>query len=435
MNVLRILKSKNAQNAGWLIAGRIAQMLISLVVGIITTRYLGPSNYGLINYIGAYTSFFAAFCTLGINSVIVNELVNHRDSEGTVLGTAVFLKSISSILSAIMIVAIVSMIDAGKKTIIVLAIICSIGMVLNVLETFKYWFQSHLKSKISAIAAFLGYVVVSIYRVILIISGKNVVFFGVATSLDYLFVGLFLIISYYRSGGGRIRVSLSYGKQLFRKSCHFILPALMISVYAQTDKFMLKRMIGPEEIGYYSTAVNLCTMWCFVLSAIIESFSPTIMEYYSTNKIEDFNKKNKQLYAIVFYLSIFVSVIICLFAYPIVGILYGKKFLPVVFPLRIITWYTAFSYLGVARDTWVVCKNVQKYLIYIYASAAAANIALNLCLIPHFGASGAAIASLASQIVTTMVTPFFIKDLRPNSVLMIKAIMLRDVLFTDKKHS
>ena len=86
-------------------------MAINFFVGIYTTRFLGPSNFGLINYASAYTGFFASVCTLGINSVIVKELVNNREKEGTVLGTSIVLKIISSFLSAISIVCIVSVVD------------------------------------------------------------------------------------------------------------------------------------------------------------------------------------------------------------------------------------------------------------------------------------------------------------------------------------
>ena len=34
-----------------------------IFVGIFTARYLGPSNYGLINYANAYGAFFTAFCS------------------------------------------------------------------------------------------------------------------------------------------------------------------------------------------------------------------------------------------------------------------------------------------------------------------------------------------------------------------------------------
>ena len=92
-----LFRNKTVRNAGYLIIGKIIQMVFSLVVGLLTARYLGPANYGLINYAGAYTAFFASFCTLGINSVLVKELVDHPHEEGMVLGTNLLLRSVSSI--------------------------------------------------------------------------------------------------------------------------------------------------------------------------------------------------------------------------------------------------------------------------------------------------------------------------------------------------
>ena len=68
---LNFLKSKESKNAMWLIGGRVAQMVLSLFVGVLSARYLGPANYGTINYATALVSFFMSFCTLGINSIIV----------------------------------------------------------------------------------------------------------------------------------------------------------------------------------------------------------------------------------------------------------------------------------------------------------------------------------------------------------------------------
>lgn len=148
------------------------------------------------------------------------------------------------------------------------------------------------------------------------------------------------------------------------------------------------------------------------------------MEAFKNSK-EEFDKKNKLLYSIVFYISAGVSVLFTLFGGIAIKILYGEAYLPSVTLLRIITWYTAFSYLGVARNAWIVCMNRQKYLKYIYISAAIANVILNCIFIPIWGASGAAVASLASQIITTLVVPFFIKDMRENSIMIVKAILFK----------
>ena len=424
--IKRYLANKTAKNAGWLIGGKVAQMLINLVVGLLTARYLGPSNYGLINYALAYTAFFSTFCTLGINSVLVKEFIDHPGEEGRILGTSLTLRAVSSFLSAVVIVCIVSIADAGEPTTILVVALSSIGVIFHVFEIFNHWFQSRLQSRVTAIVTLIAYVITAIYKIILLVTGKNVVWFALATSVDYFCVAVFLVSAYRKHGGGKLSFSWEYGKQILRKSCHFILPGLMVAVYGQTDKIMLKHMISEAEIGYYSTAVSLCSVWCFILSAIIDSVVPSIMEANNTNHAL-FEKRNKQLYAIVFYVSIFVSLCFTVFGRLAVSILYGEAYLPAAGPLRIITWYTAFSYLGVARNAWIVCKNRQKYLIYVYLSAAVGNVILNLIFIPIWGASGAAMASLAAQILTTMVVPFFIKELKENSKLMMDAILLRGI--------
>lgn len=427
MKIFELLKNKTTQNAGWLICGKIIQMLLSLFIGVWTSRYLGPSNLGLVNYGLTYTTFFASICNLGINSVLVKEIIDNPEKEGTVIGTSLVLRAISSFLSMIVIVGICSLVDNDEPLTVLVVLLCSFGVIFQIFETFNYWFQSKLKSKFTAIAILIGYIATSVYRVVLMITKQPVQYFALATSIDYFVVGFFLIVSYFANGGKKLSFSWNYAKSLIGRSWHFIIPGLMVSVYSQTDKIMLKQMISETEIGYYSTALTVCNMWCFVLAAIIDSFYPSIMELHKNNNIKQYNKRNKQLYAIVFYVALIVSGLICIFAPLIIDILYGAAYAPSVGPLRIITWYTAFSYLGVARNAWIVSNDKQKYLIWIYLGSAAANVILNILLIPVFGSSGAALASLSAQIFTIFVMPSFIKPLRENTKLICQAIILKGI--------
>jgi len=302
----------------------------------------------------------------------------------------------------------------------------TIQISFHVLEVFNFWFQSRLESRVTAIVSLIAYAITAAYKVILLVTGSGVIPFAIATSVEYICVGLMLLFAYKKHRGGKLRISIPYGKELLKISCYFILPSLMVAVYSQTDKIMLKQMISDAEIGFYATAVSLSSVWCFVLQAIIDSVYPSIMQAFGKDE-QVFQKRNKQLYAIVFYLSLTVSLGITLLAKPIIHIMYGAEYLPAVAPLRIITWYTAFSYLGVARNPWIVCQNKQKYMLHIYTTSALANIILNVIFIPMWGASGAAAASLIAQVLTTMVVPFFIKPLRENSKMMVQAICFRGV--------
>ena len=422
----KIKKNRVVRNAGWIIGGKLANKVLAFVVGIFAARYLGPSNYGLINYASAYATFFASLCTLGINNVIVKNFVDHPAQEGETIGTTLLLRALSSLLSALAMIGIVSVVDMGERLTIVVTALYSIGLVFQVFDTLNYWFQARLQSKYSALAELASYAAMSVYKIVLLALGKSVEWFALASALDYIVLAAVLLFAYFKNGGAKFSCSMKKAKELLKSSSSFIIAGLMLSIYASTDKLMLKQMLGADAVGHYSLASSISVSWAFVLAAIIDSLYPEIVQSYQNDRLR-YERKNRQLYAIVFYVALAVSAIFCLAARPFIRILYGETYLPAVGPLRIIVWYTAFSYLGVARNAWMVCENRQKYLKYLYFSAAVLNVLLNLLLIPPFGASGAAAASLITQIATIVLLPALIRPLRPNSKLMLDAILLRGV--------
>lgn len=423
----KLRKNKVVRNAGWIIGGKTANKLLAFVVGVFAARYLGPSDYGLINYAAAYATFFASLCTLGIDSVIVKNFVDHPQQEGETIGTTLVLRAISSLLSALTIIGIVSIVDRGERLTVIVVALYSAGLIFQVFDTLNYWFQARLQSKHSAIAELISYAAMSAYKIGLLMLGKSVEWFAVASALEYTVLAVLLLAAYFKNGGVKFSCSVAKARELLKSSSGFIAAGLMVSIYACTDKLMLKQMLGPDAVGHYALAVTVSVAWAFVLSAIINSLYPEIVQSFQTDRLR-YERKNRQLYAIVFYVSLFVSALICLVARPFVTIIYGETYLPAVAPLRIVVWYTAFSYLGVARNAWMVCENRQKYLKYLYVGAAVLNVALNLMLIPRWGASGAAAASLITQVATTTVLPALIKPLRPNCKLMLDAVLLRGVL-------
>lgn len=430
MKLTGLLKNKTVKNAGWIIGGRLVNKALSFLVGVLTARYLGPSNFGLIGYVTAYVTFFASVCNLGINSVIIKNFSDHPEEEGKTLGTTMVLRAVSSFLSALMIVGIVALLNRGEPLTVLVAALASVGLLFQVFDILKYWFQSRLQSKYAAIATVIAYFAVSVYKLVLLMTGKSVAWFALATSVDYIVVAVFLLLAYRKNRGPAFSFSFAKAKELLGASSSYIVAGLMVSVYASTDKLMLERMLGTESVAFYTTAVSISTAWTFLLEAVVDSMYPSVVQSHGKDQ-KLFERRNRQLYALVLYVSIGVSAVICLLSGPIISLLYGEAYLGSVGPLRIVVWYTAFSYLGVARNAWMVCENRQKYLKYLYIAAAASNVLLNLLLLPLWGAAGAALASLVTQILTTVCLPALIKPLRPNAKLMLEALVLKDVFTKD----
>lgn len=419
--IKRLFNGSIAHNAFWLIAARIYQMAVNLLVSMLTARWLGPSNYGLINYAASMTAMFTSLCTLGINSILVNELLKDETKQGEILGSAIGLRLLSSLLSVITIVALTAALNPREQTTILVVLVYSLSLTFQTVDSLNYWYQAKLRSKTTAIISAVGYTVTSVYRILLLVSRRSVIWFAASHLVEYGLVAV-LLLSAYRADSEKtqkLRFSLRTGSSLLRKSYHFILSGVMVAVYGQMDRIMLKSMLDEAAVGYYSAALSVTNMWPFVLAAIIDSVKPSVLKQYHVNT-EAFERQLAQLYGIILYISFAAGAAITLLSKPIILILFGKSYLPARSVLCILCWDTAFAYLGVARSIWLVPQGKQKYEKYIAASGAVCNLALNGILIPVWGIGGAALATLLTQIITNFVVGFFFPEIRRNNFLILR---------------
>lgn len=401
----RVLK-----NASWIIICRVVQAVLALIISMITARYLGPSNYGLLNYAMSMVAFVLPVMRLGLTSILVQEFISEPNKEGETLGTSIILSLISAVVCIIGVNLFVSLANAGERdTLIVCALYSSI-LLFQVFEVFNYWFQSRLQAKYSSIIALIAYGVVSVYKIYLLITQKSIYWFSVANTLDYLIIAVGLFVIYKKRCGQKLSFNKGRAKKLLSVSKFYIISDLMMVVFAQTDRVMLKAMIDNAATGYYSAAITCAGMTQFVFAAIIDSMRPAIFEGKQVS--EDIYKLNlARLFSIITYLSLLQSVFMTVFAPIIIRILYGAQYTASISALQIVVWYTTFSYLGSARNIWILAEGKQKYLWQINLFGALANVILNAVLIPILGVNGAAIASLVTQFLTNVVTGYIFKTI------------------------
>ena len=415
------MNNRIVKNASWIIACKVARAVLNLVVSMITARYLGPSNYGLITYVSSIVAFIVPLVQLGINAILVQEFVDNPSQSGRTIGTATLLTTVSSFLGILGTWAFVSIVNRNETETIVVSVLYSVSLFFQMTEMIQYWYQSKLLSKYVSIVSLISRIVVSLYKIYIIISGKNLYWFAVVNSLDFLIISVALFVIYFKLEGQRLSFSMDTARQMLSKSKHFIIAGMMVSVFTQTDKIMIKLMVGDAESGYYSAAATCVGMSVFVFTAIIDSFRPVIFENKKTN--QSLYKTNTiRLYAIVIYMALAQSVVLTVFARPIINLLYGSEYLSAVGILQIITWYSAFSYLGAARNIWFLAEKKQKYVWITNLIGATVNVIGNAALIPLWGAYGAAISSVVTQFIINFALSFVIKPIRENGMWMVYAL-------------
>lgn len=424
--------NKVAKNAVWIIGGKVAQSVLALIINMLTARYLGPSNFGLITYASSLVAFVLPIMQLGFSNVLVQEIVNKPDDEGEILGTAMFLSLMSSIFCIIGVTSFAFVVNPEESETIIVCLLYSLILLFQALDHIEYWYQAKLLSKYTSTVSLVAYLTVAVYKIYLLVASKDVYWFALSNALDYALISIGGIVLYRKLGGRKLRFSWKRGKDMFARSKHYIFSSMMVTIFAQTDKMMIKMMLDESSTGYYGAAVACAGMTSFVFTAIIDSFRPAIFEGQKESK-RIFKHRLTMLYSIVIYLSLAQSVVMTLFSRWIIFILYGTAYNPAISALQIIVWYTTFSYMGSVRNIWILANDKQKYLWQINMSGAIANVIINVLLIPRMGINGAAVASLITQFFTNVVVGYIIKPIRGNNKIIEEALKPKYLLDAAKK--
>lgn len=416
MNNNRVLK-----NATWIIACKVIQSILSFIIGTLTVRYLGPTNYGVITYVASVISFLLPIMQLGLKNTLVKEFIKNPNNEGEILGTALIINIISSLFSMAGAITFVSIANAGERETIIVCALYSLVLLFQATEMTMYWFQAKLLSKYPSIATIIAYVVVAIYKVYLLVTGKSVVWFAISYVLDFFLISIILLVIYKKLSNQKLSINWNIGRQMLSRSKYYIIPSLMVVFYQHTDRIMLKLMVSDIETGLFSAAITCTGMTGFVFHAIIDSARTVILETKERTP-ELYERRVVQLYSIITVFALTQSIGMTIMAEPIIYLLYGKSYLDAVPMLQLAVWYDTFGYYNSVRNIWILAEEKQKHLTKIHIVGALANIVLNACLIPIWGGIGAAIASIISQFFTNVVIGFIYEPIRRNNYLMLKGL-------------
>ena len=416
------MKTKHVfNNAKWIIVCKIAQSLLQFLVGVISARYLGPSNYGLINYAASVVAFALPIVKLGFDNTLVKELIDKPHKEGEILGTSLTLNFITSLASMLGVFIFVSVANMGETITILVCLLYSLMLLFFVLEMTQYWFQYKLLSKYSSVVMLISYFCVSAYKIFLLITEKSVYWFAVSHSVEYGIIGILLVLIYFKLGGQKFRFSVDTAKALLNRSKYYIAASLLVVVFQNIGVIMLSNLSGHDETGFYTSALTSSTVLQFVYLAVVDSYRPLILTAKKESS-DNYEKNVSGLYSIITYTTVAQSLAFAIFAEIIISVLYGSEFMSAVPVLRILVWLSPFSFIGLIRNIWLLAEEKQKELWKINLFGVVVNIIANAFAIPNFGACGAAVAAFLTQFIMNFVLGFFFKPIKKNNELMLKGL-------------
>ncbi len=383
-------------NTGWMFGEKILRLVAGVFIGAYVARYLGPGQYGEINYVISLVSLFSVLATLGFDTILIRELIRHEHRQEVLLGTAFILRLAAAILVFAGLYVAVKSTPTETVTAQLIAVI-SAGMILEIFGLIDFFFQSKVMSRYVVWSQVFSLVVISVFRILLVVYKAPLVWFAWVQLVDLFLIAAGLVFFYQRAGFRifRWRFEMATARELLRDAWPMIFSSLAITVYLRIDQVMIKWMMGDEATGYYGVAVRLSETWNFIAVVVCASLFPAIVRAKQDNE-ELYLQRMRYLYALMVALSLAVAIPMTFLSGFIVTLLFGAAYQPAGNVLALYIWSGVFTFLGVANGKWIISENLQVFRMTSLVTAAILNVVLNYFLIRKMGLIGAAVSTLVA---------------------------------------
>ncbi|MEM6611691.1 MAG: flippase [Cyanobacteria bacterium P01_C01_bin.72] len=415
---------KIIRNIGWLSAERLIRMGLSFFVGIYVIRYLGPEQFGQLSYSSSFVFLFLAITKLGLDDIVVRNLVKQEDASARILGTAFVLKLMGCILAFLITGAGIFAVS-NDWLIRQMTMIIAFSMIFTCFDILDLWFQSQVLSKSIAIVRSIQFVISSLAKLAFIWLRLPLILFACLFVADTIIraIGMTWVYLQDRHQIGRWQFDRSIALNLVQNSWPLILSGVMVTIYMSIDQVMLGNMSNSLEVGNYAAAVKFSEVWYFIPTVVCSSVFPAVVQAKQQSQA-DYYTKMQQLYDFLVFLSLGIAIAVSFGAQSLLTSLLGAEYSSAGAILTLHIWSGIFIFLGVARGNWLVIENKTRLSLITQLMGALTNIGLNLWLIREYGAIGAAIATLVSYAVSSYLSCLIFPDMRRTGWMLTKALLI-----------
>ena len=392
------------RNVQWLFLEKVLRIILGIVVGAWVARYLGPDRFGVLAYVVAVVSIFQAVAQLGIDSIVVRDIAQRPADASAVLGTALHLRLAAGVLGLLASLLLMAMLRPGDREGLALTALIAVSLLFQVADTVDLWFQSQLQSRLSVMAKIIAFTVGNGARVVAILLDADLLVFGALIALEMALNALAMTLMYRRLPTQEAwywRPGL--WRTMLRESWPLLTSAMAVLLYMRLDQIMIREIVGERELGIYSAAQQLSAVWYFLPMIVCSSLAPELARLHA-NEPAAYLPALRRLFSLCWLLSLVIVGVMLAGADLVVVALYGPAYSEAATVLR---WHTPALIpvaLGIAQSLWITHEKRPALALYRTVLGLVVSVALNLALIPSYGAVGSAVAYLCCQIAAAVLS-------------------------------
>lgn len=377
------------------IGGTALQRLIQFATTVLLARGLGGELYGQYVFVVAYMFLFSFLVDLGFERVIAREVARTPERTGELIGAGLMIRSVLSVFAALAAVAVAAVLDLPSLTWWCI-VVAAIGLPLTIESLLRAFFQARFEMHYPYLLTLPGSVLFVLLAALVIWTGSSLVWVFVAG----LFTGTFSIGLMMWAALPKMQVVWRVDPPLLRRlwSESWELGAVIFIwlVALRIDQLLLYWLREPTELGHYSIAVKITE----ALNLIPEAVMVTVFPLLASTELSAPRRFDRIYRLALRYLVVLVlplALLLTLQSETLIRLLFGAAYEAGAPALRVLGWWMFFAYTGAVYANLMIVRSQHRLIALISAVALAINIGLNLFLIPRWGATGAAVATLTSS--------------------------------------
>lgn len=396
-----------AKNTGIFIGGNLLFRLISLIVTIYLARYLGVAGYGKYNFVFAYLAFFAILADLGLDTILIRDISRDKSIAPKLIANARIIKLILAASAIVLSMLTITLMSYPEDTTTYIYIAAFTLLFHSYSSLYSNVFQANLRM-VYDISAKLIFRVLSACLILWVIFSH-----GTLTQIMVILVfseSIRTLISYIFSRKfikPQFEIDFKLWKYLIKESLPLAFSVAIWVIYYQIDMIMLSPMMGDEAVGIYSAAHKLFEPFSLIPMAIMASMFPIMSESFKKSK-DRLLKSYKLSIKYLLIIALPVAIGVILLADKIILLIFGATFTNSSSVLQVLIMSIVFTFMNSVLLNILISIHKQKLHTLSIGICAIINVIFNFMLIPILSYNGAAIATLATNIVLFRASLYFV---------------------------
>lgn len=382
---------------------QILTLITPLITAPYVSRVLGSDGVGIYSFTNSIVTYFTLFAALGTASYGQREIAMHRDSpeQSSRLFLEIELLSVATTSAATVAWLIWILISTqytayyGVLTMSVIAVAFDISWYFAGFEKFKYIVIRNTIVKLAGIALLF-----------LFVKTRNDTLLYVGIMAATGLIGNISMWTYLPGMLSKVDIhTLHPFKKHLKQTFAYFIPTIATSVYTVLDKTMIGAITKSEsQNGYYEQATKIIRMVESLLFSLNTVMTSRQSYLFIEGRIDEIKDKINKSFEYLFALAIAFMFGILAVAQNFVPWFFGKGYGPVVTILYVMSPLPLVICISNILGSQYLTPSGQRVRSSKgIITGAVTNFILNSLLIPRFQASGATVASVAAELVISII--------------------------------